>query len=359
IAGDSGTEYCTLVYKDPFSSAVTSLSCHMAIATDWGIDIWASVIASFGTVSPSGTSVLGPNAAFDSDNETLYVVWADDRSTYHEVYGVISYDAGVWFQSEQQLTNNGQTLIEAPVIVTGTESGNLAIAYTRNTSTGDSPYVLVSMPAFFDKCDTDPGNYWDSYAGVSVDSTTIPPFSMPACYRLETASTKGQLINQYTVEQEGGIDLYFYDDTTITTENFFVALENTNAKGVIRMLGVRNETTQSNYAYSADGVNWTDWGVPRSTGWHHITMTTSEAVGLEMSIEYSPGLTAHYADPAFQYFTKITIEGGDTGDPYFVDDIEVHAISTLDERPIPTSSHFSLALLMIIMSVLVVLYSRR
>jgi len=353
VAGNVGSEHCALVYRDAQPTTPEAV-CSMETAGDW-YGTWGGAVTTYSTIWMS--SFMGPNAAYDADGETLYVVWADNRYTDDEVFGVVSYNAGLTFQNVNALTNNAQSLIQAPIIATGPDSGNLAIAYCRNNGTGTSPYVLFSMPEFFDKCDSDPSNYWDGSSGVVVDSIFSQPYTAPACYRLETASKKGQLINHYSVEQQGGIDLYFYDDTSITTQNFSVIIENANAKGVIRMLGVRNETTQSNYSYY--NGSWIDWSVPRSTGWHHIVMTASEENGLEMSLEYSPGSTAYNLDFSFQYFTDITIEGGDTGSPYYVDDIEVHALPVTDDEPIPASSTVSLLLLLAGISILLVWYSKK
>ncbi len=60
-----------------------------------------------------------------------------------------------------------------------------------------------------------------------------------------------------------------------------------------------------------------DSGILRQLGWHRITMSVDLASGLTMSLEYSPGSTASWADNMFTTFTFVSIEGGDDADPIF------------------------------------------
>jgi hypothetical protein len=340
VAGNSGSEYCALVFWDPNASS-DEIVCDTSIAQDWTIEFWGGLpytVASQG----SGLFVLGPSAAFDADGETLYVTWADNSLGNDEVWGAISRDGGLTFDNREQLTDNAMSLIDGPVIATGTDPGVYAIAYTRNTGGLNSPFVLCSVPAFFDQCNGPPSNYWDIYDGVT--QSTNQYFSEPYSYQMATAATRGQLISEYgSVEHTGGVNLMFYDDTTITTEDFYVALENNNARGVIRMLGVRNDTTNTNYAYSLNGEDWVDLMVPRATGWHNLVITANETDGLSMYID---DITHVQTDPAFQTFTRVVIDGGTSSDPYYVDDISVHAVPLIEFRPIPATSPLFLVLLL-------------
>ncbi|MBN1296713.1 hypothetical protein JXA80_08020 [bacterium] len=343
-----GADRVALVFVDPNSTS-TELVCWMSHAQDWSLDIWNGSQTTFSLSAP-GTPILGPRAAFSSDDITLYTVWADGRTGgFDEIFGAVSYDGGSFFVPEQQLTSNESDILEPPVIATGTDPGQFAVAYIRSSGASSSPFVLASMPIFFDTCDGDPSRFWDSYAGISPASS--PYHSPPQCYALVSESMKGALIRDFgTVEQTGSVDLYFYDDPSNNLTDFAVTLENNNEKGVIRMLGVRNETTPTNYAYSTDGFIWVDWTTaPRFVGWHHVSMTVNAFDGLAMTIEYSPGQTETVTDPTFTSFTRISIAGGDDMYPYYVDDIQVSAVP-VEQQPIPATSTAALALLIVSLS---------
>jgi len=342
VAGSSSLPYCAFLYADPNASSLEFV-CNMDQKFDWSQDIWGGIpyTISMHSYGP----FLGPNAAFAADGETLYVTWADDSPGTYEIFASVSHDGGASFDNEEQLTNNGVSILGAPEIATGTEPGNVAIAYIKNMGDAHSPFALVSMPTFFDTCGSNPAGYWDSYAGVTVVTGPVIPYSQPACYMMATA--KGQLVSDYgSIEQFGGVDLYFHDDTSINNTNFLVSLENGNAKGVIRMLGVRNETTQSNYSYFGP-LGWEDLGVPRTTGWHHIIINANETDGLTASLEYTPGVSVSRTDPLFETFTSVIIEGGTASDPYYIDDVTIHAFPLATEpQPIPASSTLFLGLLL-------------
>lgn len=344
VSGPAAAPYVALSYVDR-EMTMAELHCTMQVRTDW-TSSWSGGV--YGIASRNLSDVIrGPVLAFDADGQTLYATWVDNSTLVDEVYAAVSYDGGVSFQPDQKLTDNGQTIVDGPRIATGTNPGVVAIAYTRNSGTNTSPFVLYSIPEFFDKCDTDPANYWDSYGGVSLHYTgSVIPLSPPACYRMATASARGQLLNDYgSLEHTGSVTLNFYDDDTITgsSDYFYVALENANSRGVIRMLGVRNDTTQSNYSYSTDGTNWVDSGIPRYTGWHSLSMITDTSSGLTMNIDNS---ATPITDPTFTTFTRITIEGGTDTDPYYVDNIQVSSVPQIENHAVPVTSPVSLTLLL-------------
>ncbi|HPQ40406.1 MAG TPA: hypothetical protein PLV45_08530, partial [bacterium] len=351
VTGTSGSETTALVYQNPEAATGIELNRSVAQAMNWSGTTWSGSTMTFNFMT-SATVALGPAIEFDANGSTLYVVWADNRLGYDEIYGMISYDGGMNFDPEQRLTFNSEDIVETPVIATGTQPGALAIAYVRTGGGGVSPYCLASMPDFYDTCDQDPATtgFWDGYSGVSVD-LTVTPVSPPGCYRMATTPVKGQLIHSYgSVEHTGSLDLYFYDSMDMTIGNdFFAGMDNNAVKGIIRMLGVKNDVNPNNYSYSFDGgVTWTTWsGAPRSTGWHRIIMTVDAALGLTMSLEYQPGMTVTATDPSFTAFTDVIIQGDDDVDPYFVDDIQVIAIPVIGEAPIPAASPVSMALMLL------------
>lgn len=258
--------------------------------------------------SLGSTNVInGPDVVYDAAGD-LYIAWSDDRNAIFQLYGNVSYDGGISmdFADEVQLGGGIGGIFGSPALVAGPNPGDIALAYSRNDGMYTNPYLLVSRATFFDSCDTDPGStgYWTSYAGVAV--VTSMYYSPPGCYILGTG--KGMLLRDFgTLEQQGSVSLQFYDSGSIT-EDFYVALNNDNLKGVIRMLGVRNDTTQQNYAYSYDGLNWVDFGELRTVGWHEITFQVDDT-GLVMSIELQGGGAASKSDPTFTSFTSIEIQG--------------------------------------------------
>jgi len=357
VTGPGGAEKVALVYQDPDAATGIEIACSMAQSMNWGGTSWTGTTSTINFLG-SASLAMGPGAAYDANGNTLYVVWSDNRIGYDQLYGMTSYDGGLTFNPEELLLSSGEYIVERPVVTTGTQPGTLAVAYMRTGGGGTSPYVLASMPTFYDTCDVDPGatGFWTASPGVtSIDPAPIIPVSPPKCYEMANADGRGQLLRDFgTQEHTGSVDLYFYDDDDPSIgEDFFVGMENTNARGVIRMLGVKNDTSTTNYAYTNELGVWVDWGVPRSTGWHRIIMTVDETTGLTMSLEYQPGITAEAFDPAFTGFTSITIEGGSTGEPYLVDDIQVIAIPLIGEMPLPSATPATLVLMLLGIGILI------
>lgn len=267
--------------------------------------------------------INGPEIEIDSTGNMIYVVWHDDRMGYTEFYGNYSDDGGATFQAADDRFASGISNIIGPFSMAGgPQSGDLALAYIRFNGSHNVPMTMFTSASYFDSCDIDPAiaGFWDQYPGVSVDTFNF--FSEPASYQLATG--KGTLLHQYPTEMRGQVTLQFYDDPSIVTEDFYVGLENANEKGVIRMLGVRNDTTQSNYSYSMDsGVTWQDTGLLRSPGWHQVTFLVDES-GMTMGMQSGPD-SFSVNDITMTAFTTISISGGSTSNPYNVDDIRIEA----------------------------------
>lgn len=296
----------------------------------------------FNNLNPGiGNYVNGLDIAYDSVGR-LYAVYVDDRSSIPQIYGSTSYDYGDSFTLDQHIPTNGYEILEQPSLAVGYTPGNIAVGYIhKEGALPHHPYILVSQSEFFDTCDFPPDIFWDSYGGVEADYALYHGLTGDGVsYRLITGEVKGELIRDYgTVENQGALELYFYDPVYLEpgAAEFSVALNNDNLKGVIRMLGVRNDTNQSNYSYH-DGSQWVDWGGARTVGWHHIIVTVNDD-GIVMQLESSPGSYLSYQDMDFTSFTSIEIEGGGTSDPYNVDDIRVETYPVpLPPPPLPVDS---------------------
>ena len=341
VEGLSVDQKTALVYTT--GPSPIEIVANVAMGNMWPSEgVWPGVPVVAAAIPGSVTMFLGPDAAYSPGGSRLYITWADDRELSNsELYGIISYDGGLSFGSTETLTDLNMYIMEPPSIISGTELGNLAVGFILSDGDGSNPYALVSQSDFLDACDDSPALFWDGYAGVTVDSGTY--LSFPACYRMASESLKGTLLQDYgTLEQTGYISLYFYDDPAITGTDFLVGMENANSKGVIRMLGVRNDTTQENYSYNSNGT-WLDSGIPRQLGWHQIVMSVEATTGLIMSLEYAPGSTASWSDGTFTSFTSVSIDGGSDTDPYYVDDIQLLAVP-IPGNPLPATTWFGLAI---------------
>jgi len=342
---------CT--YLDPDSSIVT-VGMVFEFMGDWTTSVYLTTIpTTLNEDNSSGIAVHGPESIFDADQETAYVVWSDNRTGTSELYlRAISHDGSV-LSDEFLLSDGDSDIIQRPHITAGFNPGDLAITYIDDEEGSDSPFLLLSRSTFYDTCDGDPSLIWTASSGITVDSTKY--HSPPASYRMENSMTRGALLQDYgTSEQTGSISLFFYDTPSQTTENFMVTLNNDNVKGVIRMLGVRNETTNTNYSYSLDGVTWVDMGVPRMSGWHELIMTVDES-GIRMQMEEweEAGSFVTVTDPTFTSFTSIEIEGGGSSGAYNVDDIRVEVHPVISEPLlIPSTSPFFMLTCMLILGTL-------
>jgi len=319
---------------------------------DWSTTTPPSFPGMYNVSSALGSTVdvLGPDIAFDAANY-LHIVWADDRDMVNrKLYGNVSDNSGISIDPADETQIAGiEEVREPPRIAFGDQVGDMAIAFIRWDGGLFNPYMLVKTTDFFDNCDNDPSttNFWDSYDGVI--SSFNQAYGYPRSYWL--TNVKGTLLKDYgAVEQWGSISLQFYDDMS-TIEDFYVAVDNANAKGVIRMLGVRNDTTQTNYSYSFDGISWTDMGAARSLGWHEIQFIVNED-GLIMKInEDTSKEFMMVSDPAYTSFTSLEMDA--TGGGYFVDDIyvETYPLGEPEPRPIPSSSPWILILAMCVIGV--------
>lgn len=345
-----------IAYRFP-SASMTKIIGNMEENYDWSL----TTPDTFSGTGPydisseltDGEIVYGPDMIYDAAGD-LYIAWSDDRDDIFKLYGNVSYDGGLSMLSsnEVQIGVGIAGIFGEPVLAAGPNPGDIALAYCRNDGLYTSPYLLLSRSTFFDSCDVDPGStgYWTSYSGIDVVTSMF--YSPPGCYRMFTG--KGMLLRDFgTEEQQGSVTLQFYD-TGSETEDFYVALNNDNLKGVIRMLGVRNETTTYNYSYSYGNDIWVDLGTPRSNGWHEIRFQVDDT-GLLMSIGLSGGgVLGSKTDPAFTSFTSVEIEGGSGSSPYFVDDIRVEAFPLEIAPPLPTMSIVSLAILALLLGVVIV-----
>lgn len=286
----------------------------------------------------------------------LYVVWV----SFDQLLGDISHDTGMSFGADRMLTPAGMILSGPVSLALGNIAGNVAIGFMGDTGTSiyANPYMLVSMSDIYDACDMHPSltGFWDTYTGVEVDielfhgNTGYPLGS----YRLTTESLRdgdGVIRDYGLVEQQGLVELYFYDSESVTAD-FTVGLDNANARGVMRMLGVRNETNTHDYQYY-NGTEWIDWA-SRANGWHHVIITVDDD-GIEMKLEAVPdsGTYVTYQDAVFTSFTSIFIEGGSETDPYNVDDIRVETIplGAPPVHPLPVDTLWSILILTLILGI--------
>ncbi|MCD4654847.1 LamG domain-containing protein [bacterium] len=354
VTGDfaTGNLKVATVYQDPFTPAIDVVAS-VEHNGDWTEPTWIGTDTVINGGLGTTTALRGPDIQFGVNKIFLRAVWLDDRTGNDHLFGTISFTGGLTWRPNKQLSNGTPVIEGVPQIVKGFAPGNLAIAYNRNTGIGISPHALVIMALFYDACDDDPAIYWDTSVGIVPVNTQFHGL-LGKSYELANGSERGQLIRDFgSQEQMGSVDMYFYDDIGNTTEDFFIGLEDNSGRGVIRMLGVRNETTQSKYSYY-DGVQWVDWGVPvaRSTGWHHVVMTVDET-GMEMFLEYLDGEVATWSDPTYTGFTSVFIQGGSDSEPYYVDDVQVEVIPLESGDEVPTTSFLALTLLLIGFAVLI------
>lgn len=320
VIGTAGNLRVSVVYINPTASLPPTY-CRTDTNGDWfsmtafnGIRTQAN--------SGGGTSVTGVDCLYDPAGR-LYVVWNDNRTSGHrDIYGSVSYDFGLTFEYNTLLVSNNTTTLFGPDLALGYHPGQIAVSYARVKDGFQDPFMLLSSAEFYDACDDPPSTLWDGYSGVEIDNSLYHGATgAGSSYRLVTETAKGMLIRNYgIIEQQGVVELYFYDSMT-TDADFSINLNNDNLKGVIRMLGVRNETTQYNYSYY-NGTDWIDSGGTRSAGWHHVVMTVNDT-GVDFELELTPWSSMTYSDSVFTSFTSLEIEGGSDSDPYNVDDIQI------------------------------------
>jgi hypothetical protein len=306
-----------------------------------------------------------PYHAMDIDYDQagrLYAVWEQDD----HLYGSISSNAGQTFGAIMPL---GPYDLEGRISLgMGHIPGNVTVVYQKyHIFPYAVPFALVSMSDIFDSCDKLPAetDFWDGYSGVSLDTsryhgqTSSGPGIDPSSYRLTTESLKSGdgLLRDFGIEEHQGVlELYFYDSMT-TEADFSIVFENSNAKNVVRMLGVRNEEHTNDYLYF-DGTDWVQLA-GRHVGWHHVIVTIDDD-GTYIQIEEEPetGVYQTYLDMAFTSFTSILIEGGSDSDPYNVDDIRVETIPIDGFPPVVPLPVDSWVTILILMSVIGLILAR-
>jgi len=353
-----GFNLCVSVLYIQPDPGFTAIECVSELNGDWTTPGFNSMGVS--TINDDTTSTVSIvdsafDALYDPLNRRLHVVWSDNRMQPTSfLYGDTSYDYGLSFGVDKVLGTGVLDIVEAPRITTGLAAGTLSVSFTRSDGTDFYPWALVSIPEFYDTCDVDPALYWDAFGGIAIDWGRYHGYD-GASYEL-SGGDRGVLVRSYgTVEQRGVIDLYFYD--SLAGADFIVMLENVNAKliggdrGIIRMLGVKNDVNPTNYSYSEDGgVTWQNWGGPRSMGWHNINMLITET-GTLFRLEASPGNTLTWFDPSFTSFTTLEIQAGTETDPFHVDDVEVEVTPVGGLAPVPALSLFGFLVLLAAMAV--------
>lgn len=311
--------------------------CTMEENGDWvGGGTWAGpdpgvVLNSY---TNPGLNVAGPEAAYDSD-KNLYVVWTDDRMGYTEFYGNYSLDGGVTFESSDFRFAPGlQDITGEFSLDTGPNPGDIALAYIRDLGSVSIPCMLYSGAALYDSCDQDPGSsgQWSSWGGIFVDNSNY--VSPPASYQF--VPSKGMLMRDFgATEYLGRLTLQLYDSNS-SAEDFWIGVSNNNEKGVIRMLGVKNNV--SSYCYSLDGgVTWQPFGGVRSAGWHEIVIEVMDT-GTLLSIETSPGSVVSVGDGTLTSFTTIETQGGGTAGSFNIDNVRLETILPEGSAPLETPS---------------------
>lgn len=301
------------------------------------------------------------DAAYDHLTRRLHVVWSDDRMQPTSfLYGDTSYNYGLSFGLDKELGAGVPDIVEAPRLALGMEAGHMSVSYTRFDGMNIFPNALVSSPEFYDTCDTDPAIYWDGASGVNIDPTQFHGFD-GASYAMVAGDTRGVLIRDYgSMGQQGVIDLFFYDNMNMDPDTeFLITVNNANAKntdgsrGVIRMLGVKNDINPTNcYKYSEDGITWQTFGTDtlRSMGWHNVIITLTPG-GTSFDLEGSPGNYTTVFDSEFTSFTSLEIQGDDVTPPFNVDDVQVEVFPIGGPMPIPALSVIGLLILMISMAI--------
>ncbi len=355
VNGYAGNLRVTVVYADPLATMPPTY-----VKTDTNGN-WFSADPFNGPRTQAniggGFSITDLDCGYDEAGR-LYVVWNDNRTIGHrDIYGSVSYDFGLTFELNRLLVNNNTTTMDGPDLALGFTPGQIAVSYARVVDGFQDPYVLFSSPEFYDSCDSPPNVFWDGFSGVAMDTSLFHgQTGAGTSYRLETESVKGMLVRNYgIVEQQGVVELYFYDPLTPMpgASDFYIVLNNDNLKGVIRMLGVRNDTTQSNYSYY-NGSQWIDWGGVRTAGWHHVILTVNDD-GIMMQLEHTTGNYLTWSDTGLTSFTSLEIEGGSDSDPFHVDDIllEVTALP-VSPTEIPVDGLVPILIGLIVTGVLVV-----
>lgn len=314
---------------------------------NWTDANWSGVDNIINSDSGVSASIQGPDLAFGVNKTRLFAIWLDDRTGQDNLYSAVSFTGGLNWTSDRQLSTGNPVVVDVPQVITGHTPGNLAIAYTRDNGIGISPYTYVLMATFYDFCDDDPSVNWDTFTGVSPVITQYHGLTGKS-YRLANAASDGLLERDFGSEpQVGSVDLYFYDDTSNTTADFTIGLDDNSGKGVIRMLGVKNDVTPQGYYAYFNGSQWVSWSPTaiRSTGWHHVVLTVTAAEGLTMALEYADGEIATWSDPTYTGFTSIFVEGGSALEPYYVDDVQVEVYPRQD-AVLPAMSPVSLILVL-------------
>jgi len=342
---------------------LTAIECVTELNGDWATsDFFPLGNTIVNDDNSSMVSIIdnGFDAQYDANTRRLYVTWADDRmQPMSFLYGDISYDRGLSFGTDRTLGVGVLDVVEAPRLTLGASPGNLAVSYTRMDGPDFYPLSLVSIPEFYDTCDVYPPAHWDGFAGITLDDTVFHGFE-GSSYALENGRSRGLLVRDYAgIEQQGVIDLYFYDtmDTTVGID-FMIAVENVNAarlkndRGVIRMLGVKNDVTPTTHYKFFDGSVWETFssGAERSAGWHNVIITLAPG-GTTFRLETSPGVYEQRVDTGFETFTSLEIQADPATPPYNVDDIKVEVYAVGGPVPLPALSVIGLLIVMIGMAV--------
>ena len=293
------------------------------------------------------------------NNQEVYVVWDDDRSANPEIYMAVSYDLGETYPEEQLLTT-ALTSHGDPKIALNENNNDICIAYTKEI--GSTPYVheLMNLSAFYSQ-----GNNfddWTSYQDVTISSDQA--WSDPTSFKFSGAP--GELVKDFLPDASAGsFDFYFYDSLDINVDfRFEIAGSNGGKAGIVKMVGIHNDTDQAKYSAELTGVKaWTALEISRSQGWHHILVTV-ENTGTKIYFdpETNPTPIDDVASDQLTQFHSLKFMGGEQGNSaaYYVDDVRISrdrvGNAALD---VPAMSPFGIGFLLVIIGGFLFRFMRR
>ncbi len=275
----------------------------------------------------TGYSIGESDVAIGPDGQIL-VVWSDNRPNLmpeSRIYKAISYNYGNSYTEDELVSPRlSSSAAEYPVAAWSPINADYAIGYQKKVMLNYHVFAVVNQADFLDRCDSSPLNFWDVAQGVVLDNSIFhDPGLFGSSYRIQNSQTKGELVYDLGTDSAyGSVDLWFYDGLSTDTD-FYVSLNGDDGTkaGIFRMLGVRNDISDSNYSIN-NGSSWIATMRPRTLNWHHLIMSVSED-GIEILLDPESVPLPVYVDLVFDNFSKVEIQGGSDTDPYNVDDIRV------------------------------------
>ncbi len=286
----------------------------------------------------SGTGALDP---VNPDvvlgwNRQINVIWEDDRNGPETtIYGSRSYNLGGQFLFDRQMSfpHPGESMYD-PTIAADPIRGHLAVGYTRGAAT-TRVVGRLSTADHVNRCDASPSlAYWQNQAGITVNTTFFHDYTPNgSSYRVANGTNRGALAHDFSPNQVMGVvSLWFYDDPTLNlNEDFWVIFEGDDGSraGIFRMLGVRNETSTSNFCFNPTGLepDWQDSGISRGAAeaWHHVVIVVNED-GLQIYLDPETVTPAVIDDSSVATMLSIGVQGGSDAESYYIDDIHIAGI---------------------------------